>query len=118
MFAIGVIMPISSEADMNALIQGEPYGTLRRAIEELVRDVHEKLEGGEYRPDFNDDVKRFLSRIRNGIGVLRKVPLPWKGGEDVWRDLILSLSTELDSLYTASFPTSNLVSSQHSCQIF
>jgi len=103
MFAIGVIIPVASEAEMNALIQGESYGTLRRAIEELVRDVHEKLEGGEYRPHFNDDVKRFLSRIRDGIGVLRKVPLPWKGSEDVWRDLILSLSYELDSTYNASF---------------
>jgi hypothetical protein len=118
MFAIGVIVPVLSEADMNALIQGEPYGTVRRAIEELVRDVHEKLEGGEYRPEFNEDVNRFLSRIRNGIGVLRKIPLPWKGSEDVWKDLIISLSTELDSKYAELFSNVNVVFSQLSCQTF
>ena len=118
MFAIGVIIPVLSEADMNTLIQGETYGTVRRAIEELARDVHEKLEGGEYKPDFNEDVNRFLSRIRNGIGMLRKVPLQWKGSEDVWKDLIISLSTELDSKYVAFIPCSNVVSLQHLCQTF
>ena len=97
MFAIGVIIPVSSEGDVDALIQGEAYGTLRRAIEELVRDVHEKLESGEYKIDFSEDVNRFLTRLRDGLGVLRKVPLAWKGGEEVWKDLVLSLSTELDS---------------------
>ena len=116
MFAVGVIIPVLSAADMNTLIQGEPYGTLRRAIEELVRDVHEKLEGGEYRPDFDEDVRRFLSRVRNGIGALRKVPLPWKGSEEVWKDLILSLSTELDSKYIVLIPSSNLVFLQRLCQ--
>ena len=99
MFSIGVIIPVLSEADMNALIKGEAYATLKRAIEELVRDVHEKLESGEYKIDFAEDVDRFLARLRNGLGVLRKVPLPWRGSEEVWRDLILSLSTELDSKY-------------------
>jgi hypothetical protein len=99
MFAIGVIIRVSSEADVNALIQGETYGALKRAIEELVRDVHEKLESGEYKVDFADDVNRFLTRVRNGLGVLRKVPLPWRGSEEVWRNLILSLSIELDSKY-------------------
>jgi hypothetical protein len=99
MFSIGVIIPVLSEADVNALIQGEAYGTLKRAIEELVRDVHEKLESGEYKIDFAEDVDRFLGRLRNGLGVLKKVPLPWRGSEEVWRDLILSLSAELDSKY-------------------
>jgi hypothetical protein len=97
MFAIGVIIPVSSEADVNALIQGEAYSTLRRAIEELVRDVHEKLETGEYKIDFSEDANRFLTRLRDGFGVLRKVPLPWKGNEEVWRELVLSLSNEMDS---------------------
>ena len=99
MFAIGVIIRVSSEADVNALIQGEAYGALKRAIEELVRDVHEKLESGEYKIDFAEDVNRFLTRVRNGLGVLRKVPLPWRGSEEVWRNLVLSLSIELDSKY-------------------
>lgn len=99
MFAIGVIIPVSSEANVNGLIQGEPYSALRRAVEELVRDVHEKLENGEYKIDFAEDVDRFLARLRNGLGVLRKVPLPWRGSEEVWKELILSLSTELDSKY-------------------
>ena len=99
MFSIGVIIPVLSEADVNALIQGEAYGTLKRAIEELVRDIHEKLESGEYKIDFAEDVDRFLERLRNGLGLLKKVPLPWRGSEEVWRDLILSLSTELDSKY-------------------
>ena len=99
MFAIGVIIRVSSEADVDALIQGEAYGALKRAIEELVRDVHEKLESGEYKNDFAEDVNRFLTRVRNGLGVLRKVPLPWRGGEEVWRNLILSLSIELDPKY-------------------
>lgn len=97
MFAIGVIIPVSSEADVNALIQGEAYSTLRRAIEELVRDVHEKLETGEYKTDFSEDVIRFLTRLRDGLGVLKKVPLPWKGNDEAWRDLVLSLSNEMDS---------------------
>ena len=97
MFAIGVIIPVSSEADVNALIQGEAYSTLRRSIEELVREVHERLETGEYKMDFSTEVDRFLTRLRNGLGVLRKVPLPWRGGEEVWRELILSISTELNS---------------------
>ena len=100
MFAIGVIIPVLSEADMNALIQGEAYGTLKRAIEELLRDVHERLESGEYKIDFAEDVDRFLARLRNGLAVLRKVPLPWRGSEGVWKDLILSLSTEIDSKYS------------------
>jgi len=97
MFAIGVIFPVSSEAEVDRLIQGEAYGTLRRATEELVRDVHERLETGEYKIDFSSDVERFLIRLRDGLGVLRKVPLTWKGGDDAWRDLILSLDNELDS---------------------
>jgi hypothetical protein len=97
MFAIGVIIPVSSEADVNALIQGESYGSLRRAIEELVRDVHEKLENGEYKVDFAEDVDRFFTRLRNGRGVLGKVPLQWRGSEETWKELIISLSTELDS---------------------
>ena len=99
MFAIGVIIPVLSEADMNALIQGESYGALKKAIEELLRDVHERLESGDYKIDFTEDVNRFLARLRHGLGVLKKVPLPWRGGEEVWRDLILSLSNELDSKY-------------------
>ena len=99
MFAIGVIIAVTSEPDVNALIQGEAYGTLRRALEELVRDVHEKLESGEYKIDFSEDVNRFLSRVQNGLGVLRKVPLAWKGSEEVWKDLVVSLSSELDSTY-------------------
>ena len=97
MFAIGVIIPVTSEAEVDGLIQGDAYSTLRRAIEELVRDVHEKLETGEYKIDFSQDVDRFTTRLREGLGVLKKVPLPWKGSEDVWRDLVLSLSAELDS---------------------
>ena len=99
MFAIGLIMPVSSEAEVNELIQGDAYSSLRRSIEELVRDVHEKLETGEYKVDFSEDVDRFMTRLRNGLGLLKKVPLPWKGTEDVWRDLVISLSTELDSQY-------------------
>ena len=96
MFAIGVIIPVASEGELNDLIQGDSYGTLRRAIEELVRDVHEKLEMGEYHIDFTKDVNRFLTRIQNGLGVMRKIPLPWRGSEDSWRDLILSLLGEID----------------------
>jgi len=99
MFAIGLIMPVSSEAEVNEIIQGDAYSSLRRSIEELVRDVHEKLETGEYKVDFSEDVDRFMTRLRNGLGLLKKVPLPWKGTEDVWRDLVISLSTELDSQY-------------------
>src|SRR5579862_8866345 len=99
MFAIGLIMPVSSEAEVNEMIQGDAYSSLRRSIEELVRDVHEKLETGEYKVDFSEDVDRFMTRLRNGLGLLKKVPLPWKGTEDVWRDLVISLSTELDSQY-------------------
>ena len=97
MFAVGVIIPVFSESALNYLIQGDAYSTLRRSIEELVRDVHEKLETGEYKIDFSEDVDRFLARVRDGLEVLKKVPLPWKGSEDTWRDLIISLSTELDS---------------------
>jgi hypothetical protein len=99
MFAIGVIVPVSSEADVYALIQGDAYATLRRSIEELVRDVHERLETGEYKIDFTEDVDRFLSRLKDGLGVLRKVPLPWRGSEEMWRELILSLSSEIDITY-------------------
>jgi hypothetical protein len=96
MFAIGVVIPVGSEADVHALIQGDAYATLRRAIEELVRDVHERLETGDFKVDFTEDVDRFLSRLRDGLGALRKVPLPWRGSEDMWRELILSLSSEID----------------------
>jgi hypothetical protein len=99
MFAIGVIIPVVSEGELNALIQGDSYGTLRRAIEELVRDVHEKLETGEYHIDFTKDVNRFLTRIRNGLGVMRKVPLAWRGSDDTWRELIISLVREIDPKY-------------------
>ena len=99
MFAIGVIIPVSSEGELSALIHGDTYGTLRRAIEELVRDTHEKLETGEYHVDFTKDVNRFLVRIRNGLGALRKVPLAWNGSEDTWKELILSLSKEIDPKY-------------------
>jgi hypothetical protein len=99
MFAIAVIVPVSSEADVHALIQGDAYATLRRSIEELVRDVHERLETGEYKIDFTEDVDRFLCRLKEGLGVLRKVPLPWRGSEEMWRELILSLSSEIDITY-------------------
>jgi hypothetical protein len=99
MFAIGIIIPVSSETDVKSLLQGDTYSTLRRAIEELVRDVHERLETGEYKIDFSQDVNRFLSRLKDGLGVLKKIPLPWKGTEDVWRELVVSLSSELDSKY-------------------
>jgi hypothetical protein len=102
MFALGVIMPVTTDADVQALIQGEAYGTLRRAMEELVRDVHERLETGEFRIDFTDDVERFLTRLRDGLGILRKAPLAWKGGDSVWRDLVISLSQELDPKYLHS----------------
>lgn len=102
MFAVGVIIPVLSDADVNSLIQGESYATLRRAIEELVRDIHERLETGEYKIDFTTDVERFLIRIRDGLGVLQKVSLPWRGGEDVWRDLVLSLASEINSGYHLS----------------
>jgi len=108
MFAIGVIIPVSSEVEVNTLVRGDSYTTLRRAIEELVRDVHEKLEIGAYKVDFSEDVDRFLTRVRDGLGVLKKVPAPWKGTEDVWRDLILSLTTELDSNFLTTL-MSNLI---------
>jgi hypothetical protein len=98
-FAVGIVIPVSCEADVNSLIQGDSYATLRRAIEELVRDIHEKLETGEYKIDFTSDVERFLIRVRDGLGLLRKVPLPWRGGEDVWRDLVLSLASEVNAGY-------------------
>lgn len=96
MFALGIVIPVTSEADVNSLIQGDSYATLRRAIEELVRDIHERLETGEYKVDFTEDVERFQTRLKDGLGVIRKVPLPWRGGEDVWRDLILSLPSEIN----------------------
>ena len=96
MFAIGVIIPVASEGELSALIHGDTYGTIRRAIEELVRDAHEKLETGEYHIDLTKDVNRFLIRIRNGLGALRKVPLAWNGNEDTWKELILSLAKEID----------------------
>jgi len=108
MFAIGVIIPVSSEGELSALIHGDTYGTLRRAIEELVRDAHEKLETGEYHIDFTKDVNRFLVRIRNGLGALRKVPLAWNGSEDTWKELILSLSKEIDPKYTIPNKLANL----------
>lgn len=107
MFAIGLIIPVASEGELNALIHGSTYGTLRRAIEELVRDAHEKLETGEYHIDFTKDVNRFLTRIRNGLGVLRKVPLAWRASEDTWKELILSLSKEIDPKYAVSLQLSN-----------
>jgi hypothetical protein len=97
MYAVGIVIPVASEADVNSLIEGDSYATLRRAIEELVRDIHERLERGEYKIDFTTDVDRFLIRLRDGLGVLRKVPLPWRGSEDVWRDLILSLPSEINA---------------------
>jgi hypothetical protein len=99
MFALGVIVPVSTDEDLRALIHGDSYGTLRRAIEELVRDVHERLEGGEYRVDFGDDVERFLIRLRDGLGVLRKVPLAWRGSDNTWREIVLSMLQELDPKY-------------------
>ena len=99
MYAVGIVIPVASEADVNSLIEGDSYATLRRAIEELVRDIHERLEGGEYKIDFTTDVDRFLIRLRDGLGVLRKVPLPWRGSEDAWRDLILSLPSEINAGY-------------------
>lgn len=99
MFAVGIVIPVISEADVNSLIQGDSYATLRRAIEELVRDIHERLETGEYKIDFTVEVERFLTRLKDGLGVLQKVPLPWRGSEDMWRDLILSVSSEIDARY-------------------
>jgi len=99
MFAVSVLIPVLPEADVNMLIQGESYGILHRALEELVRDVYEKLESLDFKLDFAEDVDRFLARARNGLGVFRKVPLPWRGSEEIWKDLILSLSAELDSRY-------------------
>lgn len=99
MFAVGIVIPVLSEANVNSLIQGDSYATLRRAIEELVRDIHERLETEEYKIDFTSDVERFLIRVKDGLGVLRKVPLPWRGSEDVWRDLVLSLASEVDAGY-------------------
>lgn len=107
MFAIGVIIPVSSTADVAGLLQDESYSTLRRSLEELVRDIYEKLESGEYQIDFSEDVNRFLTRLKYGLGVLKKVPFPWKGTEEVWRDLILSLSAELDSRYATSCSFAN-----------
>jgi len=109
MFAIGVIIPVSSNIDVAGLLQDESYSTLRRSLEELVRDVYEKLEGGEYQIDFSEDVNRFLTRLKYGLGVLKKVPFPWKGSEEVWRDLILSLSAEMDSTFLSTVMSNILI---------
>ena len=99
MLALGIVIPVSCGEDVNYFIHGDAYSSLRRSIEELVRDVHERLESGEYKIDFMDDIGRFLVRMRDGLDVLYKVPLPWKGSQDSWRQLIVSLSTELDSTF-------------------
>jgi hypothetical protein len=97
MFALGIVIPVYSADEVDFLVQGDAYSTLRRGLEELVRDIHEKLEGGEYKVDFKWDVERFVIRIRDGLDVLQKVPLSWRGNDVVWRELIVSLSRELDS---------------------